>query len=150
MLETVLSLESSEDKYTAWACIFCCFEDRIWKLRNEFFRWLGHHLGAEHFDPITIAGGPMAFAEDDPMRKEFALNEIYISRKKHHTSRVILVFHTNCGAYEEMGRTFASCEEEYLHHEDASVRAEATIKERFPEMEVERYIADFHGIHRVR
>lgn len=150
MLETVLALKSSEEHYTAWACIFCCFEDRIWKLRNEFFRWLGRELGAEHFDPITIAGGPMALAEDEPLRKSFALNEIRISRKAHGTDRVILVFHIDCGAYKEMGKSFDSPEEEYRHHEEASLRAEATVKERFPDMEVERYIADFRGIHRVR
>lgn len=150
MLETVLKLDSPEDHYTAWACVFCCFEDRIWKLRNEFFRWLAKRFGMEHLDPITIAGGPMALAEDDPMRKEFALNEISISRQAHNTNRVILIFHTDCGAYKLIGRSFNSCEEEYRHHEAASLRAEATVKERFPDMEVERYIADFHGIHRVR
>jgi hypothetical protein len=149
MLEPVLALESSEEVYIAWAVIFCCFEDRIWKLRNEFFRWLGRKFGVEHFDPVTIAGGPMALAEDDPMRKEFALNEIRISRLAHQTDRVILVFHSDCGAYKEMGKTFASREEELRHHEEACARAKATIMERFPEMMVESYIADFHGIHRV-
>lgn len=148
--ETVISFESSEEPYEAWACVFCCFEDRIWKLRNEFFRWLAKRFGMEHLDPITIAGGPMALAEDDPMRKEFALNEIRISRKAHHTNRVILIFHTDCGAYKEMGKIFSSCEDEYHHHEAASLRAEAVIIERYPGMEVERYIADFHGIHRIR
>jgi hypothetical protein len=149
MLQPILELESSEEVYVAWAIIFCCFEDRIWKLRNEFFRWLGKQFGAEHFDPVTIAGGPMAFAEDDLLRKEFALNEIRISQLAHKTNKVILVFHRDCGAYKEMGKTFATCEEELRHHEAACARAKATILGRFPEMTVESYIADFHGLHRV-
>jgi hypothetical protein len=148
MLETVVKLDCSEEHYVAWACIIHCFEDRIWRLRNAFFRHLGQQ-GAEHFDPVSIAGGPMALAEDDPLDKEFVLKQIAISKKKHCTNRVILIFHINCGAYEEMGKVFPSCEEEYRHHEAASIRAEATVKARFPEMEVERYIADFSAIHRV-
>lgn len=145
MTETVLLLESSKDHYTAEACILWCFDDRFWKLRKNFIK----QRGFDHIDLVESAGGAKALAEDTSVDKDFILNQVGLSIKLHGTALAILVVHIDCGAYGGSASFGNDRDAEYAHHAEELSRAEVSLKTSFPDLQVERYIADFDGLHRI-
>lgn len=99
-------------------------------------------------------GGSVKYLIDDnyPERKEFLLEQIKISKELHQAKKVILINHTDCGAYGG-SKMFSNEGEEREFHLQQLKKAKEVIKKRFPELEVETVFAeireggiDFKGV----
>lgn len=141
-MEKVLSWESSKDHYHAHACIFWCFDDRLWKLRNEFIK----KKGFKHVDLVQVAGGAKALAEEGTPAQRFLLDQAAASVRLHGTDLFIPTLHVDCGA---MGgsKAFGTRSVENEHHRAALEKIEEVLKREFPQVRVERYIPDFDGLY---
>jgi carbonic anhydrase len=92
-------------------------------------------------DTVAIAGSAKNLvspaAESD---REFVLRQLDISKRLHRVCRVILMNHTDCGAYG--GRSaFGSDEDEERRHRDDLSSAASIIRRRHPDLEVVNVLA---------
>jgi len=99
-------------------------------------------------DPIKIAGGAKVLASPEhEADREFVLEQIRKSMRLHGTRRVILMLHSDCGAYGGLAGGFrGDSAAEAAHHERELQRAAANLKAIIPEVEVQGYFVDFEGI----
>lgn len=171
-LEIVISLESPRGHYTADACILWCFDDRFWRLKKKFLEW----LGVKHVDVVSWAGASKDLVSPDeyPERprdvygkmkrglkrlwRKFlswlgvkyvdVMGQVEKSVKLHHAKIIILVQHVDCGAYGG-SKALGSREEQYAYQAAELAASEALLRRKFPEVRVEKYIADFDGLRRI-
>src|SRR5260370_35041806 len=88
--------DSPRQRYRCDAAIVWCFDNRF----EVVLRRLVKRLGLSYYDPIRIAGGTKCLASPDHDRdREFVLEQIRISMRLHATETVILMLHSDCGAY---------------------------------------------------
>lgn len=110
--------------------------------QNGFFKnWLKDNGWAES-DIISVAGSVKEFASGKPEIKDWILNMIRISHDGHGSREVVLTSHSTCGAYAIQDEE----EEKKVQLEDME-KAEAIIKENFPDMEVKKYWLKLIGTH---
>jgi len=87
---------------------------------------------------IKIAGGakcPVALEQES--EREIVPEQIRKSMRLHGTMRVILMLHSDCGAYGGLAGGFkGDARAEAEHHEQELRRAAATVAARFPGVEV--------------
>ncbi|MSR76341.1 MAG: hypothetical protein EXS68_02010 [Candidatus Ryanbacteria bacterium] len=125
-MQSILSFESSKDHYTADVCIVWCFDARFSHLLDTFIKDRNY----TQIDLVKIAGGAKEI--------DFVIDQIGKSIKLHHTPRVVLMVHNECGAYG--GSTDPAFYEAELSKAADKVRAS------FPSVEVEAIFADFDGL----
>jgi carbonic anhydrase len=94
-----------------------------------------NHL-MDNCDIVAAAGAVknlvLPSSHSDP---EFILRQVEISHRLHHISQVILMNHTDCGAYG--GRdAFESAETEHNQHVDDMQKAKKMIQIKFNDLEV--------------
>ncbi len=142
--KNVVSCECSREHYAADACMFWCFDDRLWKLRKNSIK----ALGFKNIDYVQVAGACKDIAGDDIGAKEFLLKQIDISIRLHGCKRVVLVMHIDCGACGG-SKAFKDIDEEWAHHSSVLLKAAEVVNERFPDIEIDKYVADFNGLHLV-
>ena len=134
-MERVLKKKSEAGHYKADACIVWCFDDRFSPLLESFMR----EKQFSHIDLIKIAGGAKDLASPaDASAREYLLDQIAKSIKLHHAPLVILMAHSECGAYD------GSMDENFYIAE--LKKAANVVKEKFPEISIESYFADFEGM----
>ena len=76
----------------------------------------------------------------NPGYVEMVLRQIEISQRLHHISKVILMNHTDCGAYG--GRdAFESTEAEFKQHVEDMKKAKKVIADRFDGLEIKMVLA---------
>jgi carbonic anhydrase len=79
--------------------------------------------------------------------REFILDQIRKSIRLHGTRRVILMLHSDCGAYGGLAGGFGGdANAERLHHRGELKRAEAALLAAVPGIQVESYFVDFEGV----
>jgi carbonic anhydrase len=79
--------------------------------------------------------------------REFVLEQIRKSVRLHGTRRVILMLHSDCGAYGGLAVGFAGdAAAEAAHHERELQLAAANLRAAIPGIEVQGYFVDFDGI----
>lgn len=79
--------------------------------------------------------------------REFVLEQIRKSMRLHGTKRVILMVHSDCGAYGGLAGGFhGDSRAEAVHHERELQRAAANLSEAIPGIEIQGYFVDFEGI----
>lgn len=84
---------------------------------------------------------------DHESDRDFVLEQIRKSIRLHGTRRVILMLHSDCGAYGGLAGGFGGdAEVEAEHHEQELQRAAANLKAAIPGVEVQGYFVDFDGI----
>ena len=133
----------SSHHYIADAAIVWCYDNRFWRS----FGALIEKEGLKHFDPIIVAGGAKSIASPSKKtEREFLLKQIELSIKLHHTPRVILMNHTDCGAYGG-SKTFGNdVEKEFSTHEKELEKAKKLIKKHFPKVKVDVVFVGFENI----
>ena len=90
----------SDKNHQCDALVFKCMDWRTESsgaLRQE----LRSALGIKDFDTISVAGGAKSIL-DEATRKTM-MNYIDLSFRLHHIKRVVLINHTECGAYGDSG-----------------------------------------------
>jgi hypothetical protein len=121
-----------------------CFDNR-----SELgFRKSLKRIGAVNCDPIKIAGGAKCMASPDQVTdRGFVLEQIRKSMRLHGPRRVILMLHSDCGAYGGLATGFGGdAAAEAAHHERELQRAAANLRTAIPGIEVQGYFVDFDGI----
>src|SRR3984885_11405609 len=95
-MKKVFHFDAPREKYECDAAILWCFDNRF---DLSFLKFL-KRIGVVHSDPIKIAGGAKCLASPErESDREFVLEQIRKSMRLHGTRRVILMLHSDCGAY---------------------------------------------------
>ena len=142
-LQKIFHFDSPRELYVSDAAVVWCFDNRFNLVLRKF---LGR-IGIEKSDRIMVAGGAKCLASTgaDPDR-EFVLKQIRLSIALHQTSRVVLMLHSDCGAYGGLAAFGGDPQVEAEKQADELRRAAATLRGVFPELEVEGYFIDFEGV----
>ena len=142
-MKKVFHFDSQIDLYRADACVVSCFDARFELVTRKFLK----KRGIWWADPLKIAGGAKLFASPtDESERSFALSQVRTSMRLHRTHRVMLMVHSDCGAYGGL-QTFGGNEErEATNHESELRRAEAFLKTNIPTIEVECFYLRFTGV----
>lgn len=134
---------SSLHHYTAAVFALRCFDNRFWKVFKRYMR----HLGFGDIDPESVAGGAKILSRPEKIGdKDFMLRELKKSIKLHHTKRVMLFTHHDCGVYGGFAKFGGDEEKEFTFHAREHKKARAVIKKNFPKLKVETYFIDTKGI----
>jgi len=142
-MRKVLHFDSPRDHYHSDAAIVWCYDHRF----ELAFRKLLKRTLTARYDAIRIAGGAKCLASPErDSDREFVLDQIRKSIRLHGTDRVMLMVHSDCGAYGGLAAFGGDREAESRHHQGELQRAAAALREGIPAIAVECYLADFEGV----
>jgi hypothetical protein len=143
-MKRVFQVQSPREQYHCDAAVVWCYDYRF---DPGFRKFLGE-AGVLNFDSIQIAGGAKSLASPEGERdREFVLEQIRKSRRLRGTNRVILMVHSDCGAYGGLKAAFGGdARVESAYHERELRRAAAVILAELEGVSVEGYFADFEGV----
>src|SRR5579862_6465636 len=143
-MKKVFHFDSPREKYHCDGAVIWCFDNRFELAFRKFLK----RIGIVNSDPIKIAGGAKCLASPEhETDREFVLDQIRKSMRLHGTDRVILMLHSDCGAYGGLAGGFggdARVEAERQHCELR--RAAANLLAAVPGITVECYFVDFEGV----
>src|SRR5882672_4224041 len=142
-MRKVLHFDSPREKYHCDASVVGCFDNRF----DTACRKLLKRIGIAQPDPIKIAGGAKALASpEQEFHRTFVLDQIHKSIRLHGTDRVILMLHSDCGAYGGLaGRFQGDTEAESAHYRDEFARAAEFVTNAIPGIKVESFLLNFEG-----
>src|SRR5437867_11105268 len=113
-VKKVFHFDSQTDMYRADACVVSCFDARFELVTRKFLK----KRGIWWADPLKIAGGAKAFASPaEESERTFALGQVRTSMRLHRTTRVMLMVHSDCGAYGGLQAFEGNEEREAANHE---------------------------------
>ncbi len=143
-MKKVFHFDAPREKYHCDAAILWCFDNRF----ELGFRKFLKRIGIMNCDPIKIAGGAKVLVSPEhESDREFVLEQIRKSIRLHGTRLVILMLHSDCGAYGGLAKGFGGdAASEAAHHEADLKRSADKLKAAIPEVEVQGYFVDFEGI----
>jgi carbonic anhydrase len=113
--------------HTCKAMVVHCMDFRLQKSIND---WLQRNYGLGDYDRLSLAGGVFDL--------EYVMKQVETSRRLHEIKKVVLPNHEDCGAYGAQGNP--------QRHTDDLHKAEQSIKDNFPELQVELYYMHLSGI----
>ena len=127
--------------HTCTSLIIHCIDFRLGKPIKKFLE-LEHYLG--DCDIVSVAGAAKNIsAPASPAEAEFVLKQVDISNRLHHIETVMLMNHTDCGAYG--GRAaFASADAERGAHIADMRNAKEIILSRYPNLTVKLTLANIN------
>ncbi len=142
-MRKIFHFASPRERYTADAAVVWCFDHRFDLVLHKLLK----KIGVERFDPILVAGGAKNLAspptEND---RRFVLEQIRSSMRLHGTKNVILMLHSDCGAYGGLPAFDNNIEREAENHRQEMHKAVACLKAEIPELEVRSFFVDFEGV----
>jgi hypothetical protein len=122
--------------HKAQAIVLTCIDFRFRKAVQKF---LEEDLNLTDFDLKGDAGGAKELLTDGPV-KDWIMRNFQIAFDLHEVNRVILINHTDCGAYGG-SKLHGSVEEEKKFHEEQLKQAVAVVRAVYPNKEFEAYLA---------
>lgn len=135
--------DSPREHYHCDGAVVWCFDHRF----EPVMRKLLKRTGITSPDTIQAAGGAKCLAtperEED---REFVLEQIRKSVRLHGTDRVVLMVHSDCGAYGGLAAFGGDTRAEARHHGEELRRAEACVQREFPAISIVSYYVDFEGV----
>ena len=143
-MQKVFHFDCPRELYVSDAAVVWCFDNRCNLVLGKFLR----RLGIEKSDRIMVAGGAKCLAspdQGDPDR-EFVLKQIRLSIALHQTRRVVLMLHSDCGAYGGLAAFGDDARVEAEKQAQELRKAAAALRGVFPELQVESYFVDFEGV----
>ncbi len=120
--------------HTCKAMLIKCMDFRITK---ETMRFLEENSLMGDCDIVSIAGASKELIDGDEGAKELLLKQIKISQELHKIEELVLLHHSDCGAYKS-SFNFSDSEEEKEKQFTDMARAEEIIKENFPGLKVRK------------
>ena len=143
ILNKIFHFDSPRERYRADAAVVWCFDNRFDTVVSKFLR----RLGVLSADPIKIAGGAKNLAAPErESDREFIIDQIRTSVRLHETRRVILMVHSDCGAYGGLGAFGGDRDAESQRLIADLERAAAFVRSRIPALQVDIYFVDFEGV----
>jgi hypothetical protein len=110
-------------------------------------RKLVKRLGVAHFDPIRVAGGAKCLAGDESEAdRQFVLEQLRKSVNLHGTETVLLMLHSDCGAYGGLAAFDNDAAREAENHRNDLHRAVDFLQSNLPQLNVLGYFVDFEGV----
>src|SRR5580692_8236547 len=126
LVKKVFHFDAPREKYLCDAAILWCFDNRF----ELGFRKFLKRIGITNSDPIKIAGGAKCMASPEhESDREFVLEQIRKSMRLHGTRRVILMLHSDCGAYGGLANFHGDAQAEALHHQQELHLAAANLSQ---------------------
>ncbi len=143
-MKKVFHFDSPREKYQCDAAIVWCFDNRF----ELGFRKFLKRIGVRNADPIKIAGGAKCLASPElESEREFVIEQIRKSIRLHGTRRVILMLHSDCGAYGGLAGGFrGDTRAEANHHRDELRCAAENLWRALPGIDIDAYFVDFEGV----
>src|ERR1041385_900301 len=119
-MKKLFHFDSPRERYQCDAAIVWCFDNRFEPAFRKFLK----RIGVMFTDPIKVAGGAQCLASPaNETDRQFVLEQIRTSMRLHGTRRVILMVHSDCGAYGGLESFGGDVQAERLHHRDELRRA---------------------------
>jgi carbonic anhydrase len=143
-MKKVFHFDSPRERYSCDAAILWCFDNRFDLGFHKFLK----RIGVVFSDPIKVAGGAKSLASPElETDREFVLEQIRKSMRLHDTKRVILMVHSDCGAYGGLAGGFGGdAQAEAAHHQRELVVAADNLSKAIPGIDIQGYFVDFEGI----
>jgi hypothetical protein len=143
-MRKVFHCTAPRERYLCDAAVIWCFDNRF----ELGFRKFLKRLGIVNSDPVKIAGGAKCLATPEfESDREFVLDQIHKSMRLHGTRRVILMVHSDCGAYGGLADGFGGdTQAEMEHHHGELRKAAEYLRKAIPQIEVDAYFMDFEGV----
>jgi carbonic anhydrase len=142
-MHKVLHFNSARARYRSDAAVVWCYDNRF----ELVFRKLLKRIGVVYSDPIRVAGGAKCLASPaTESEREFVLEQIRISMRLHDTDRVVLMVHSDCGAYGGLAAFAGDAQAEARHHRDQLRLAAECLRQALPQVSVVCYYVDFEGV----
>jgi hypothetical protein len=143
LIRKVFHFDSPRDRYKSDAAIVWCFDHRF----DLVLRKLTKRIGVEFFDPILVAGGAKCLAGDDlETDRQFVLEQVRKSMRLHGTKTVLLMLHSDCGAYGGLAAFENDVTREAENHRNDLHRAIEFMQAQIPELTVRGFFVDFEGV----
>ena len=164
-------MKLSKEHYQAEAAVVWCFDARFQPALEE----LKKKLGLEKIDLISVAGGAKdlvgpsgdealagnlnkifsyclkIFRRILKFRHEalmgYLIRQIEISVRLHNTKKIILMTHSDCGAFGGLKAFDNSEKVELARHIEILEQAKKTVMSRFPGLSVVACFVDFETVH---
>lgn len=105
------------------------------RLVEETRKWMAQESLLGDCDTVSLAGASKEIVDGDNQSRELLLKQIKISCDLHGASRVILLHHSDCGAYKASYDFKSGAEEKAKQLKDMA-KAEKIIKRRFKNLKV--------------
>jgi carbonic anhydrase len=135
--------DSPRESYKCDAAIVWCFDNRF----EVALRKLIKRAGIVYFDPIRVAGGAKCLAGDESEAdRQFVLEQIRKSIRLHGTDTVLLMLHSDCGAYGGLDAFQGDAQKEAENHRRDLHRAMEFLLAEVPRLNVRAYFVDFEGV----
>lgn len=143
-MRKVFHFDAPRETYHCDAAVVWCYDDRF----DVPFRKFLKRIGIIRPDSIKVAGGAKCISSPErDSDREFIFDQIRKSIRLHATKRVILMTHSDCGAYGGLGHAFkGDTRVEAAHHQQELQRAATHLAQAIPGLEINTYFADFEGI----
>lgn len=116
------------------------------RLVGETRRWMEQSGYLGNCDVVSMAGASKELLDGGQPARELILKQIGLSINLHQATEVILLHHSDCGAYKA-SYTFESGSEEKLKQIEDMNRSESIIKERFNDISVRKVWAQMQDEH---
>jgi len=145
-MKKIIHHKPPKHHYNADACVLWCFDDRFSSMLGSFKK----KLKFKHIDLIKIAGGAKVLAtRQKEFEEKYVLDQLEKSIRLHDAKRVVLMVHSECGAYGKHFKNEAS-EKKFYHAE--LKKAKRTVIRFFKAKKIKKpieiYYADFSGLWR--
>lgn len=142
-MRRVLNFTSPKEHYIADAAVVWCFDHRF----ETAFRKLLKRIGVLTADAIRIAGGAKSLASpEQESARQFVLDQIQKSIRLHKTRTVVLMLHSDCGAYGGLAAFNRDAAKEASHHAAELQRAASFLSKQIPGLAIKSYFVDFDGV----
>ena len=142
-LRKIFHFDSPREPYHCDAAVVWCFDHRF----DLAFRKLLKRMGIAQEDAIRVAGGAKCLASpEQESEREFVLEQVRKSVRLHGTNRVVLMVHSDCGAYGGLQAFGGDAQAEASHHAGELRSAAEYLRQAVPEVSVVCYYADFEGV----
>jgi carbonic anhydrase-like protein len=142
-MQKLFHFDSPPEPYRADACVVCCFDARFELVLRKFLKRRGIFTA----DQIRVAGGAKCLASPrEEAERAYALEQIRLSLRLHEAARVLLMMHSDCGAYQGLAAFGGDAAREAEHHFQELETAAGLLKQEIPGVPVECMFVDFSGV----
>ena len=119
-----------EQRHKPFPYILACVDPAI---RDALILLFNKKFGKKHyFMPTEIGGVKDLLSPDDPEDKKHLLRKMRKAAKIHEFDLIILVNHSDCGAYRLAGHNFRESKKEEAFHRAEMEAAAKILKKEFP------------------
>ncbi len=129
-------MSEDQTKYN-FAYVLSCADPAI---KPTLTRTFDERFGSKGYFWIPELGGVKDIVSPkDPAYREHIFQKIHDAKKVHSFGLIVLVNHSDCGAYRLAGNSFGDSREEETFHAEELKKAEDLIRKEFPDVAVERH-----------